>query len=210
MILTVADHPARPRPTENAGSVATVIAGSMRLSASIRAAVDGRGRRPPRRRGSTRPVNGGSTRTPAPASAVGEAARRLVLVHVVGIEPRGDHVADAGRRERSTIRGVDTVPFLSDAAGMADRMREDRAFGLGDRAPARISRRRLLRPARRGSGARRSPRPGSRPRSRPATARRCRGRSARGCAAIAASSTPSARSRSTRLACVFRLPSAPT
>ena len=211
MILTVADHPpglddgefgkGRDRDRridavqaidraavddENAGRLGIEVgaAGERRLDAHALAG-DGTapGARPPRPRARRRR----------------RAARR---------PPRATPAAasvDDDRRDRASC------PCWIDAAGVADRMGEDRAFGLRRPEPARTSRRRLVPRQRRGCAAPRSPAPGSRRRSRPATAHRWRGRSAPGSTGKRRLADAELREAArARLAWVFRLPSAPT
>ena len=153
------------------------------------------------------------------AKRLGDAPRRLVLMHVAGLEPRRHHLADALDREGAPrAHGVEPRALLDDAGAMADRVRGDRAFGLGKRdGPNFIGATRFI-----GSGG--DP-------LRPARPRRKRrdhlcedrdgdlGRRLRADvdadrrvdrARALAGEAPCPTSRSTRLPCVFRLPSAPT
>ena len=68
-----------------------------------------------------------------PGRGLGEQARGLVLVHVVGPEPGGDHGSDAGRgQRREVVRRQPPALAERELSGL-DRMGEDRALGLGQR-----------------------------------------------------------------------------
>ena len=68
-----------------------------------------------------------------PGRRLREQARSLVLMHVVGPQPGGDHRADAGRgQRREVVRGQPPALAERELPGL-DRMGEDRALGLGQR-----------------------------------------------------------------------------
>ena len=57
---------------------------------------------------------------------------RFVLRHIIGIEPRGKDLLDAGRAALE-IGGAEHAALLEQAAGMPHRMGEDGALGLAQR-----------------------------------------------------------------------------
>src|SRR3546814_9768653 len=62
-----------------------------------------------------------------------ELARRRVLVDVVRLETRGDHLGDAGGGEGGDVVGREAAPLLEGKAGAAQRVGEEAAFGLAGR-----------------------------------------------------------------------------
>src|SRR3546814_2117564 len=68
-----------------------------------------------------------------------ELARRRVLVDVVRLETRGDHLGDAGGGEGGDVVGREAAPLLEGKAGAAQRVGEEAAFGLAGRSEEHTS-----------------------------------------------------------------------
>ena len=132
-----------------------------------------------------------------------------VLVHVVGLEPGDGHRRDPARREQRHMVGAEDGSLADRPALVADGMGEDRALGLAERHAAEYH-----------AAASRAALP--RLRSAPITSARIATAISAGdwapiltpigawIRASASGPAPWPASRSSRLAWVFRLPSAPT
>jgi hypothetical protein len=152
-------------------------------------------------------VKARSTAQPLAPRRRGELGGRRVLADIAGLEPRGDDALDARRRQRGRLGAVTIVALLQRQADPR-RMRDDRRRRLARGDGAELSRRllraqRLL--AQRGDDLAMD-RHGDFGRADRADVEPDRRMDARD---PSGASKPAAFSRSTRLACVFREPSAP-